>query len=54
VKAETKAGPLEYVGTREGPPPSITGNMIYYYYTFEGSYGEKSIAGSGYAEYLIM
>jgi hypothetical protein len=54
VKAETKTGPLEYVGSRQGPPPSVTGNMMYYYFTFEGSHRGKSIGGSGYAEYLIM
>ena len=54
VKARTPAGQLEYVGTREGPPPSITGNMMYYYFTFEGSYLGESISGRGYAEYLSL
>ena len=54
VKARTAEGLLEYLGTREGPPPSITGNMMYYYFTFEGSYRSESIRGRGYAEYLSM
>jgi hypothetical protein len=54
VTAETQSGPLEYIGTREGPPPSITGNMIYYYFTFEGRCRGRSISGRGYAEYLAM
>jgi hypothetical protein len=54
VRAQTAAGPLEYVGTRDGPPPSITGNMMYYYFTFKGSYRGDRITGRGYAEYLTM
>jgi len=54
VKAETASGPLEYVGTREGPPPTITGNMMYYYFSFEGTYRGKAISGTGYGEYLTM
>ena len=54
VKAETDEGTLEYLATRQGPPPSITGNMIYYFFTYEGSYRGESISGRGYGEYLTM
>ncbi|HYE63946.1 MAG TPA: hypothetical protein VD966_00095 [Pyrinomonadaceae bacterium] len=54
VKAETDDGTLEYVATREGPPPRITGNMMYYFFTYEGAYQGQSVSGRGYGEYLIM
>jgi hypothetical protein len=54
VKAETDEGILEYTGTREWPPASITGNMIYYNFSYEGTYLRRRFNGRGYGEYLRM
>jgi hypothetical protein len=54
VRAETNEGVLEYTGTREWPPPCITGHMIYYTFSYEGSYLGQPIGGRGYGEYLHM
>ncbi len=51
VRAVTDDGILEYVGTREWPPASIGRNMIYYNFSYEGSYKGQSISGRGYGEY---
>ncbi len=52
VKAETDEGILEYTGTREWPPACITGHMIYYNFSYEGTYLRQRISGRGYGEYL--
>jgi hypothetical protein len=52
VKAETNDGILEYIGTREWPPASISTNMIYYNFSYEGTYKGQKISGRGYGEYV--
>jgi hypothetical protein len=52
VKAMTDDGILEYIGTREWPLAPITGNMTYYYFSYEGTYKGQNINGRGYGEYL--
>jgi hypothetical protein len=52
VKAETAEGIFEYVGVREWPPARIAGNMLYYNFSYEGTYRGESISGRGYGEYV--
>ncbi|HTV53721.1 MAG TPA: hypothetical protein VMI06_02280 [Terriglobia bacterium] len=54
VRAVTTDGLLEYTGRREWPPPGVSSNMIYYNFSFSGTFGGKSISGSGYGEYLSL
>ncbi|MFA4901940.1 MAG: hypothetical protein WC600_04265 [Desulfobaccales bacterium] len=52
VKAETGEGILEYVGIRQWPPALIASNMIYYNFSYEGTYRGEVISGRGYGEYV--
>jgi hypothetical protein len=54
VSAVTNEGLLEYTGRREWPPPRVSSNMIYYNFSFIGSFRGKTITGSGYGEYLSL
>jgi len=54
VRAVTDGGVLEYAGRREWPPASISSNMIYYNFSYRGTYAGKAISGRGYGEYLSM
>ncbi len=52
VRATTAKGVLEYVGTREFPPPPVASNMTYYPFTYEGTYRGNTLRGRGYGEYV--
>lgn len=52
IRAETAAGRLEYVGLREWPPARIASNMMYYNFSYAGTYQGERISGRGYGEYL--
>jgi hypothetical protein len=52
ITADTAAGRLEYVGVREWPPARISSNMLYYNFSYTGSYLEERFSGRGYGEYL--
>lgn len=52
VRALTDDGVFAYVATLEMPPARITKEMMYYGYSFEGSYQGRAISGRGYGEYL--
>jgi hypothetical protein len=52
VRAETGAGRLEYVGVREWPPARIASNMMYYNFSFEGTFQGEPVSGRGYGEYV--
>ena len=52
IRAETAAGRLEYVGVRQWPPARIASNMMYYNFSYEGTYQGEPISGRGYGEYL--
>jgi hypothetical protein len=52
IKADTAAGRLEYVGVRQWPPARIASNMMYYNFSYEGSYQGERLSGRGYGEYL--
>jgi len=52
VRAMTDDGVFAYVATLEMPPARITRQMMYYGYSFEGSYQGRAISGRGYGEYL--
>ena len=52
VKATTDGGLLEYEATREWPPARVSPNMIYYHFSYEGSYQSKKFRGRGYGEYV--
>ena len=52
IRAETAEGRLEYVGLREWPPARIASNMMYYNFSYEGTYRGERISGRGYGEYL--
>lgn len=54
VRAATDDGVLEYTGTREWPPASIASNMIYYNFSYVGTYKGSPISGRGYGEYLSL
>ncbi len=54
VRAVTAEGLLEYTGRREWPPPRVSSNMIYYNFSFSGSFKGKTVSGSGYGEYLSL
>ena len=54
IKAETDEGRLEYVGLREWPPARIASNMIYYNFSYAGTYQGERISGRGYGEYVHM
>ncbi len=54
VSGVTDHGLLEYTGRREWPPPRVSSNMIYYNFSFSGSFKGKSISGTGYGEYLSL
>ena len=54
VRAVTDEGLLEYTGRREWPPPRVSSNMIYYNFSFSGSFRGKSVSGRGYGEYLSL
>jgi hypothetical protein len=51
VEAVTDDGIFAYTGKREWPPALISSNMIYYNFSYEGTYNEKTIGGRGYGEY---
>ncbi len=51
VRAVTDDGIFEYTGKREWPPASISSNMIYYNFSYEGTYKGQTISGRGYGEY---
>jgi hypothetical protein len=51
VRAVTDDGMFEYMGKREWPPASISSNMIYYNFSYEGTYKGQTICGRGYGEY---
>ena len=52
IKADTVAGRLEYVAQRQWPPARIASNMMYYYFSYTGTYQGKPLSGRGYGEYL--
>ncbi len=52
IRADTADGKLEYVGLREWPPARIASNMMYYNFSYAGTYRGESISGRGYGEYL--
>jgi hypothetical protein len=52
IRADTDAGRLEYVGVREWPPARIASNMMYYNFSYTGTYQGERISGRGYGEYL--
>jgi hypothetical protein len=52
VRADTAAGRLEYIGVREWPPARIASNMMYYNFSYTGTYQGKRLSGRGYGEYL--
>jgi hypothetical protein len=52
IKADTAEGRLEYVGMRQWPPARIASNMMYYNFSYEGTYQGERISGRGYGEYL--
>ncbi len=54
VEARTKDGLLEYTATRDWPPAAIATNMIYYHFSYKGTYSGTPISGRGYGEYLHM
>jgi hypothetical protein len=54
VRAATDDGILEYTGTREWPPASVAANMIYYNFSYVGTYKGSAISGRGYGEYLSL
>jgi len=54
VEAETEEGLLSYTGTREWPPAAIASNMIYYHFSYKGSYQREDISGKGYGEYVHL
>jgi hypothetical protein len=54
VRAVTTEGLLEYTGRREWPPPRVSSNMIYYNFSFSGSFKGNTVSGSGYGEYLSL
>jgi hypothetical protein len=54
VRAVTDTGILEYEATREWPPASVSAHMIYYNFSFAGTYNGRSISGRGYGEFLNM
>lgn len=51
VEAVTDDGIFEYTGKREWSPALISSNMIYYNFSYEGTYNGKTISGRGYGEY---
>ncbi|MER3445384.1 MAG: hypothetical protein C4291_00465 [Candidatus Dadabacteria bacterium] len=51
VRAVMDDGIFEYTGKREWPPASISSNMIYYNFSYEGTYKGQTISGRGYGEY---
>jgi len=52
IRADTPAGRLEYVGVREWPPARIASNMMYYNFSYTGTYQGERISGRGYGEYV--
>jgi hypothetical protein len=54
IKADTAEGRLEYVGVREWTPARIASNMMYYNFTYEGTYQGERLSGRGYGEYVHM
>lgn len=52
VRARTDDGVFAYVATLETPPARVTDNMMYYGFSFEGSYQGRETRGRGYGEYL--
>ena len=54
VRAATDEGLLEYTGTREWPPASVGANMIYYNFSYAGTYQGSPVSGRGYGEYLSL
>jgi hypothetical protein len=52
VKADTSEGPLEYTAVREWPPASIGRSMIYYHFSYQGTFRGGPITGRGYGEYV--
>jgi hypothetical protein len=54
IKAETDEGRLEYVGVREWPPARVAGHMLYYNFSYAGTYQGEPISGRGYGEYVHM
>ncbi len=54
MRAETEAGRLEYVAVREWLPARIASNMMYYNFSYEGTYLGERFSGRGYGEYVHM
>jgi hypothetical protein len=52
IRADTAAGKLEYIGVREWPPARIASNMMYYNFSYEGTFQGERISGRGYGEYV--
>ena len=52
IKADTAEGRLEYVGVRDWPPARIASNMMYYNFSYTGTYQGERISGRGYGEYV--
>jgi hypothetical protein len=54
VKAHTDEGVFEYTGRREWPPAAVASHMIYYNFSYKGTFRGTEISGRGYGEYLEM
>lgn len=54
VKAKTDKGILEYTATRGWPPANVASHMIYYNFSYEGTFQGSGISGRGYGEYVQM
>jgi hypothetical protein len=54
VRAMTDSGILEYEATRDWPAASISAHMIYYHFSYSGTYNGRPISGRGYGEFVNM
>ncbi|MEJ2671798.1 MAG: hypothetical protein P8168_06260 [Deltaproteobacteria bacterium] len=52
LRAQTPAGPLEYVAVRQWPPAHVASHMMYYNFSYTGTYQGERLSGRGYGEYL--
>lgn len=54
VSAATSGGSLDYEAEREFPPAMIAEGMLYYHFTYKGTWKGKPIQGRGYGEYVSL
>jgi hypothetical protein len=54
VRAVADGGVLEYTATREWPAAPVSQNMMYYHFSYVGTYRGQHISGRGYGEYLRL